>query len=146
MTKQRCTAKPWVLRDPEMLRMVLQAFEDLTTLRQHCAEKIQRAREHEYLFQNVPVEPDKSGLQRWRGVRERIMACWRFTDDLVRTSQFDAARCQDAYRDLIWIQMAWRHLDPRSASLSLIEQITDHLRQLLIGAAQRQPARGGNSS
>jgi hypothetical protein len=40
----------WTLRDPETLNLVFQTFEDLTTLRQRCGQKVTAAREVEHVF------------------------------------------------------------------------------------------------
>ncbi len=129
-----------------MLKLVFQAFEDLTTLRQRCARRVAAAREDERVFGQLSLKPDQSGLQRWSRVSEMVTTGWSVLDDAVRTNRLDPAPCQETYRHMLWIRTAWARLDPRSTSLSLIEQITEHLRHLLICYAQAQGQRRRSAS
>jgi hypothetical protein len=129
-----------------MLSLVFQAFEDLTTLRQRCSQKVTAAREEERMFGHLLLKPNHSGLQRWRHVSEMVTTGWSVLDDTVRTNRLDPAQWQGLYRDMLWIRTAWAGLDPQTDSLALIEQITDHLRQLLIRYAQAQGQRLRSSS
>ena len=133
--------KPWVMRDPEMLGLVFQAFEDLTTLRQRCAWEVASAREEERLIGHLLWKPDQSGLQRWNRLFEMVTTSWRVLDQTVRTNRLDPAQCQECYRHMLWIRTTWAGLDPRADSLELLDQITDHLRQVLIRYAQAQGQR-----
>lgn len=141
-TKTRRRATPRRLRDPEMLTLMFQAFEDLTTLREHCVGKIQAARNFEYVCRKMPLEPDQSGLQRWLQISERVIACRRVVDDLLRTHRLDADRCYESYRGLLGIRPTWRQLQHSSDARVLVEQVTTHLRQVLIHHAQQQHYRG----
>lgn len=105
-SKKRRPVKVWVLRDPEVLRLVFQIFEDLTALRRYCVGEIESAHEVEYVCRNFTLEPDHSGLQRWSRLSKQITTCWGVFDDLARTIQFDATCCQAVYRDLMSIQVA----------------------------------------
>lgn len=133
--------RPWVLRDPEVLSVVLQAYEDLTALRQQCALKVASAREVEQLFWSVLFEPDESGLQRWSRMAERVTASRKVLDDMVTTNRLVHADCQGTYRRMVTIRMAWTHLEKDSKSLPLIDRITDGLRRVLIAYAEAQPRR-----
>lgn len=141
-TKKRGPAKVWVLRDPEVLRLVFQIFEDLTVLRRHCAGEVQSAHEVEYVCRKLPVEPDHSGLRRWSRLYEQIMTCWGVFDDLVQTNQLDVARCQAVYRDLMSIQVAWERMKGSADGLELIDQTAQNVREVLIYHAQWRGQRG----
>ena len=145
-TKKRQPVRAWVLRDPDVLSVVFQTFEDLTALRQQCARKVASARDAEQLFGRVFFEPDQSGLQRWSRIYERIKDSWDVFDDLVRTHQFDAARCQAVYRDLMGLQVAWQRMKGPLDCLELMDQMTKRVRQVLIHHAQWQGHRGSVSS
>ena len=132
----RRRAQPWVLRDPAVLRLVFQTFEDLTTIRRHCAEEVESARNDESLYRNHLVRPDRSRLRRWRRMLDRVTRCWCVLDDLVRTNRLHATRCHEVYRDLLGIQVAWQHINGSPHVSTLIAQTIDHVRQLLIQHAQ----------
>ena len=135
-TRQSRPPKPWALRDREMLGLVFQAFEDLTALRQRCARKVAGAREEEHIFGHLLWKPDETGLQRWSRISEIVTTSWRVLDQTVRTNRLDPAQCQESYRQMLWIRTVWVGLDPQADSLELLDQITDHLRQVLIRYAQ----------
>jgi len=145
-TRPHRPVKPWVLRDPEVLRLVFQTFEDLTALRQQCARKVASAREAEHLFGRVFLEPDQSGLQRWSRIYEKIKTSWGVFDDLVRTNRLDTAGCQEVYRDLMGIRVAWQCMKGPANCLELMDQITKRVRQVLIHVAQRQGQQGRSAS
>jgi hypothetical protein len=84
----------------------------------------------------MSLDPDQSGLQRWSCLSEIVTTVWRLLDQTVRTNRLDYAQCQDAYRQMLWVRMAWTRLESQPGRISLIEHITDHLRQLLIHVAQ----------
>ena len=128
--------KSWVLRDPETLNLTFQTFEDLTTLRQRCREQVTDAREVEHMFGSLLWREDESGLQRWSRLSEMITTIWRLLDHTIRTNRLDPPQFQEAYRQMLWIKTVWTRLDPQPGSRRLIDQITDHLRQLLIHSAQ----------
>ena len=134
--------RPWVLRDPEVLRVVLNVYEDLTALRQQCALKVEAAREVEQLFWRVLFEPDESGLQRWSRITEMVTSSrdgsGRHGDNQSGSSHAD---CQGTYRRMLTIRMAWTHLENNSKSLPLIDRITESLRRVLIAYAEAQPRR-----
>lgn len=140
-TTRARSPRPWVLRDPEVLRVVLQAYEDLTALRQQCALKVASAREVDQLFWSVLFEPDESGLQRWSRIAERVTASRKVLADMVTTNRLIHADCQGTYRRMVTIRMAWTHLENNSKSLPLIDRITDGLRRMLIAYAEAQPRR-----
>jgi hypothetical protein len=127
-----------------MLRLMFQAFEDLTALRQHGARKVAHALETEHLFGALLWEPDESGLQRWRRLSERVTRSWRLLDHTVQTNRLDPLQFQEAYRQLLSLRMAWARLEPQSQALPLIDRIIDHMRQLLIGHAQDQEPHTGS--
>lgn len=126
----------WVLEDPEVLDLVFQAFEDLTTLRQCCGQKVSKAREKEHLVGPLLWKEDESGLRRWSRLSEIVTTIWNLLDQTVRTNRLDCARCQEAYRQMLWVRMVWTRLESHPGQISLIEHITNHLRQLLIHVAQ----------
>jgi hypothetical protein len=130
--------KLWTLRDPEMLSIVFQTFEALTTLRQRCSQNVTAAREEEHMLQHMLLNADQSGLLRWSRLSEMVITNWSLLDHAVQANRLDPAQFQEAYRKMLWIRTAWGRLDPKPESLKLIDQITDHLRQLLIRYAQAQ--------
>ena len=136
----RRTSPPtlWALRDPEMLGLVFQAFEALTTLRPYCARQVAEAREEDRLFGHLWLTPDHWGLQRWSGMSERITTSWQVLDRTVRTNQLDLAQCQECYRHMLGIRTTWAGLDRQASSLKLLDKTTDCLRQVLIRYAQAQ--------
>lgn len=121
-----------------MLNLLYQAFEDLTTLRQECKGKVAAAREEEQLFGALLLNEDQSGLRRWSHLLEMITRTWSLLDHTVRTNRFDAAQFQEAYRRMLRVRTAWTRMESHRGPISRIAQITDHLRQLLIRAAQAQ--------
>ena len=125
-----------MLEDPEILDLVFQSFEDLTTLRQCCGQKVSKAREEEHLFGALLRKDDESGLRRWSRLFEIVTTIWNLLDQTVRTNRLDCARCQEAYRQMLWVRMAWTRLESHPGRISLIEHITNQLRQLLIHVAQ----------
>ena len=133
--------KPWVLRDPELLSLVYQTFEDVTDLRRHCVRQVEAATEVEQVFGHLPCRVDQSGLQRWRWVSELVMRTWSLLDQIVRTNRFDPVQGQEAYRQLLGARMTWARLEPRSDSFARLVQITSGLRELLIRYAQAQGQR-----
>jgi len=139
--RRSSTPKPWVLRDPEMLGLVFQAFEDLTTLRQRCARNVAGAKEDERLFGHLMQYVDQSGLQRWSRVSERVTTSWSLLDNTVRTNCLDPAQCQESYRQMWSVRTVWLGLESPPGSLALIDRVIDHLRQLLICYAQAQGQR-----
>lgn len=141
--RRSAAPKRWVLRNPEILNLVFQAFEGLTTLRQRCGQKVTEAREEEHMLAHMLLNADQSGLRRWSRLSEMVTTNWSLLDHTVRTNRLDPAKFQEAYRHMLWIRTAWLRLETQRASLHLIDQITDHLRQLLISYAQarRQPRR-----
>jgi hypothetical protein len=139
--KRSRSPKPWVLRDPETLRLVFEAFEHLTTLRQQCNRKVAAAREVEQLFGHLLWHEDESGFRRWSRLSEMVTASWSLLDQTVRTNRLDPAQSQEAYRQMLRVRMAWTRLESQPGPISLINQITDHLRQLLIRYAQAQAYR-----
>lgn len=141
-TSPRGRAQPWVVRDPAVLRLVFQTFEGLTTLRRHCVEAVESARSYESVYRNLFVRPDQAGLRRWRRMLDRVTRCWCVLDDLVRTNRLHATRCQEAYLDLLGIQVAWQEINGPAHVRALIAQTIDHLRKLLIQHAQRPHYRG----
>ena len=138
-SKKRRPVKVWVLRDPEILSLVFEAIEDLTTLREHCLGKIAAAHEFEYVCRNIYTEPDESGLQRWLQISNHVLACWRVVDHLLRTNRLDAVRCYEAYGGLLELQPIWRQLEHSSEARALVERVTTNLKQVLI---QYLPCRG----
>lgn len=145
-TKKQRPVRAWVLRNPEVLELVFQVYEDLTALRPQCALQVESARDVERLFGSVLHEPDQSGLQRWIGISERIKTSWSVFDDLVNTNKLDVARCQAVYRDLMGIKVAWQRMKGPAHSLQLIRQIATGVRQVLIHYAQRHGHQGNVSS
>jgi hypothetical protein len=119
-----------------MLDLVFQTFEDLTTLRQRCGQKITKAREEEHLFGQMLWHEDQSGLRRWSRLSEMVTASWSLLDQTLRTNRLDPAEFQTAYRRILWVRTAWTRLESQPEPISLIDQIMDHLRQLLIRHAQ----------
>ncbi len=145
-SKKRRPVKVWLLRDPEVLRLVFQIFEDLTALRRHCAGEVKSAREYEYMVRKLSLETDPSGLPRWSRLDERVTTCWGVFDDLIRTNQLNATRCHEVYRDLMEIQVAWERMKDSAEGLELIDQTTQNVREVLICHAQWHGQRGRVSS
>ena len=139
--RRSSTPTLWVLQDPEPLRVVFRAFEDLTTLQQCCSRKVAGAWETERLFGSLLWKPDESGLQRWRRLADMILTSWTVVDETVRTNRLDPAQCQEAYRRMLRVRVAWGQLDRQADSLARIDHITDCLHQLLIGYAQARGPR-----
>ena len=137
-TKPSRPPKLWVLRDPEVLRLVYQTFEVVTDLRRHCVRQVEAATEEEQLFGHLARRVDQSGLQRWRWVSELVMSTWSLLDQMVRTNRFDPVQGQETYRRLLGGRTTWARLDPRSDSFARLVQITSCLRELLICHAQAQ--------
>ena len=140
-TRRSRYPKLWTLQDPEPLGLVFQAFEDLSTLRQHCVRNVAGAKEDERLFGHLMQNVDQSGFQRWSRVSERVTTSWSLLDDTVRTNRFDPAQCQEAYRQMWGVRAVWLRLEPQRGSLALIDRVIDHLRQLFICYAQAQGQR-----
>ena len=141
-TNTRRPVKGWVLRDPEVLRVVFQIFDDLTALRRHCAEKVESARKEEHLYQTLRVRPDHSGVRSWQQMLKRVTRCWCVLDDLVCTNRLVVTRCQAVYRDLLGIEVAWQRIKGPAYFHMLIVQTLDRVRQLLIQQAQWQDHQG----
>lgn len=136
-TRPRRRAQPWVVRDPAVLRLAFQTFENLTTLRRHCVEAVEYARNYQSMYRNRLVRPDQTGLRRWRQMLDQVTRCWCVLDDLVRTNRLHATRCHEVYLDLLGIQVTWQHIDGPAHLRALIAQTIDHVRQLRIQHAQR---------
>ncbi len=133
--------RPWVLRDSEVLSLVFRAFEDLTTLHLQCALKVASARKVEQVLGSILFEPEESGLQHWSRMAERVTASRKVLDDMVTTNRLVHADCQDTYRRMLTIRMAWTHFEKDSKQLPLIDRITESLRRVLISYAAAQPRR-----
>lgn len=134
--KRSASRARWVLQDPETLDLAFQTFEDLTALRQHCARKLAKARETEHLFGPLLLKDDESGLRRWSRLSDRVTIIWRLLDHTVRDSRLDLDEFQAAYRGMLAVRMAWTRLETQPGPISLIDQIIQQLRQLLICYAQ----------
>ncbi|MDR4469551.1 MAG: hypothetical protein MRJ68_14855 [Nitrospira sp.] len=141
-SKKRRPVKVWLIRDPEVLRVVFQIFDDLTALRRHCAEEVESAREVEYVCRNASFEPDHSGLQRWSRLSKQITACWGVFDDLVQTTQLNAKQCRVVYRGLMSLSVAWEYMKGSVEGVELIDQTTRNVRAVLIAHAQWHGQRG----
>ena len=137
-TKPCRSPRLWALRDPEVLSLVYQTFEEVTDLRRHCVRQVESATEVEQLFGQLACEVDQSGLQRWRWLSELIMSTWSLLDQMVRTNRFDPVQGQEAYRRLLGARTTWARLEPRSEWFARLVQITSGLRELLIRHAQAQ--------
>lgn len=136
------SVKPWILQDPEQLRLVFQTFEDLTTPRRQCVGKVESARNSESVYQNLLVRMDRSQLWRWRRMLDRVTRCWCVFDNLVCTNRLYAARCRETCLDLLGVQVAWKEINGSTPVRALIAQTIDHVRQMLIQHAQRPHHRG----
>ena len=137
-TKSCRSPKLWVLRDPEVLSLVYQTFEEVTDLRRHCVRQVEAETEVEQVFGHLPRRGDQSGLQRWRWLSELVMRTWSLLDQIVRTNRVDPVQGQEAYRQLLGARTTWARLEPRSDSFARLVQITSGLRELLIRHAQAQ--------
>ena len=136
-TKKRRSVKVWVPQDAEVLNLVYLIYEDLTALRRYSVGEIESAHEVEYVCRNFSFEPDHSGLQRWIRLNERVKTSWGVFDDLVQVNQLDVTQCQEVYRDMMSIHVAWERLKGPAEGLELIDQLKKNVRQVLICHAQR---------
>ena len=130
--------KLWVLRDPDVLSLLYQTFEEVTDLRRHCVRQVESATEVEQLFGQLAREVDQSGVRRWCRLSEIVKSTWSLLDQIVRTNRFDPVQGQEAYRQLLGARTTWARLEPRSDSFARLVQITSGLRELLIRHAQAQ--------
>ncbi len=133
----------WILRDPEVLDLVFQALEGLTTLQQRCARQVVDAQEEAHMIAGMGLNTGQSALRRWSRLSEMVTTNWRLLDYTVQTNQLDSGQFQEAYRQMLGVKTAWLRLESQRAPLHLIDRITNQLRQLLIRYAQarRQPRR-----
>jgi hypothetical protein len=141
--RRSASPRRWILRDPEVLNLVFHAFEGLTTLQQRCARQVVDAQEEAHMIAGMGLNTGQSALRRWSRLSEIVTTNWRLLDYTVQTNRLDSGQFQEAYRQMLEVKTAWLRLEPQRTALHLIDQITDHLRQLLISYAQarRQPRR-----
>ena len=119
-----------------MLTLVFQIFEDLIILRQQCGQKLAQAKHTERLFGPLFWEEDESGFRLWSRLFETATTSWSLLDHTVRVNRIDPAQFQEVYRQMLQVGTTWARLESQSGTISLIDQITAHLRQLLIRHAQ----------
>ena len=141
--RRSASPRRWILRDPEVLNLVFHAFEGLTTLQQRCARRVVDAQEVAHMTAGMGLNTGQSTVRRWSRLSEMVTTSWRLLDHTVQTNRFDSGQFREAYRQMLGVKTEWLRLESQRAPLHLIDQITDHLRQLLIRYAQsrRQPRR-----